>query len=264
MAGHSKWSKIKRQKGANDAQRGKEFTKVGRLITIAAQSGGGDPALNPVLALAIDKARAINMPNENIDRAINRGIRQGKDNGTKMEEISYEGYAPLQVPMIIDCTTDNRNRTISDLRTVVEKYGGTLAESGAVSWQFETLGQILIEFADDEQEQDKSTKWNVDPNAKRHLTKEESEDFQLEIMELEGIKDIIPDDGGLEILTEFKSFTSIKQFIDEKQLETARAEIAKVSNTKIEIKSSEDENRVVEFIDRVEELDDVIKVWLAL
>jgi YebC/PmpR family DNA-binding regulatory protein len=115
MSGHSKWSTIKRKKGANDAQKAKEFTKIARLITVAAQNSGGDPALNPSLAIAIDKARSVNMPNDNIDRAIKKGIGEG-GNGGRLEEMSYEGYGPNNVAIIVDCTTDNRNRTVSDLR----------------------------------------------------------------------------------------------------------------------------------------------------
>jgi len=144
MSGHSKWSQIKRQKGANDAKRGAVFTKVARDITLAARSGGGaDPDGNYKLRLAIEKARAVNMPADNIKRAIERAAGAGE--GEQIEEIVYEGYGPGGVAILVECATDNRNRTAADVRAIFTKAGGQLAGAGAVAWQFQPRGFITIE-----------------------------------------------------------------------------------------------------------------------
>jgi YebC/PmpR family DNA-binding regulatory protein len=145
MSGHSKWSTIKRQKGANDAKRGAIFTKVAREIMVAARSGGGDPDANFRLRLAMDKARAVNMPLDNIKRAIERAAGAGE--GEQFEEIAYEGYGPGGVAILVEAATDNRNRTASDVRSMFTKAGGQLAGSGAVAWQFEPRGLISVPAA---------------------------------------------------------------------------------------------------------------------
>lgn len=142
MSGHSKWSTIKRQKGANDAKRGAIFTKVAREIMVAARSGGGDPDANYRLRLAVDKARGVNMPMDNIKRAIERATGAGE--GEQFEEIVYEGYGPGGVAILVEAATDNRNRTASDVRSMFTKAGGQLAGSGAVAWQFEPRGVITV------------------------------------------------------------------------------------------------------------------------
>jgi YebC/PmpR family DNA-binding regulatory protein len=143
MSGHSKWSTIKRKKGAADAKRGKVFTRLGREITIAAREGGGNPEANTRLRLAIAKAKASNMPKENIDRAIARGTGGG-DDGIVMEEITYEGYGPHGVAILMDVLTDNKNRALSSIRTVFNKSSGNMAEAGAVAWQFDRKGFIEV------------------------------------------------------------------------------------------------------------------------
>jgi YebC/PmpR family DNA-binding regulatory protein len=142
MSGHSKWSQIKRQKGANDAKRGAVFTKIAREIAIAARSGGPDPDANYRLRLAVDKARSVNMPADNIKRAIERAT--GGDKAEQFEEIVYEGYGPGGVAILVEAATDNRNRTAADVRAIFTKAGGSLAGSGAVAWQFEQLGVISV------------------------------------------------------------------------------------------------------------------------
>jgi YebC/PmpR family DNA-binding regulatory protein len=142
MSGHSKWSTIKRQKGANDAKRGAVFTKIAREITIAARLGGGDPEANYRLRLAVDKARSVNMPSDNIKRAIDKAV--GGDKGADYEEIVYEGYGPGGVAVLVEAATDNRNRTAADVRAIFTKAGGSLAGAGAVAWQFEPLGIISV------------------------------------------------------------------------------------------------------------------------
>ncbi|MBO9308696.1 MAG: YebC/PmpR family DNA-binding transcriptional regulator [Chloroflexi bacterium] len=143
MSGHSKWSTIKRKKSALDAKRGKLFTRLGRELTIAAREGGGNPEANTRLRLAIARAKAANMPKENIERAIARGIGGG-DDGVMMEEVTYEGYGPHGVAILVDVLTDNRNRTLSAIRTLFNRANGSLAEANAVAWQFERKGYIEI------------------------------------------------------------------------------------------------------------------------
>src|ERR671917_509279 len=142
MSGHSKWSQIKRQKGANDAKRGAMFTKVAREIAVAARAGGGDPDANYRLRLAIEKARSINMPADNIKRAVERAA--GGGDADQIEEIVYEGYGPGGVAILVEAATDNRNRTAADVRSLFTKNGGQLAGAGAVAWQFEPRGIIAI------------------------------------------------------------------------------------------------------------------------
>ncbi|MBN2470942.1 MAG: YebC/PmpR family DNA-binding transcriptional regulator [Anaerolineae bacterium] len=143
MSGHSKWSTIKRKKGAEDAKRGKIFTRLAREITMAARQGGGDADTNPTLRLAIDKARASNMPKDNIQRAIARGTGEG-DDVDALEEITYEGYAPSGIAVLVDCVTDNKNRTLAEVKHIFSKSGGNLASAGSVMWQFDQKGYISI------------------------------------------------------------------------------------------------------------------------
>lgn len=143
MSGHSKWSTIKRRKGAEDAKRGKIFTRVAREIMMAARSGGADPESNAALRIAVDKARAANMPKDNIERAINRGAGVG-DDAVTMEEIVYEGYGPHGVALVVNIMTDNKNRSLADLKYVLNRNGGSLASAGSVTWQFEQNGYIAL------------------------------------------------------------------------------------------------------------------------
>jgi YebC/PmpR family DNA-binding regulatory protein len=144
MSGHSKWSTIKRKKGAEDAKRGKIFTRVTREIMMAAREGGADPNSNSALRLAIDKARASNMPKDNIERAINRGAGVGED-AAAMEEVVYEGYAPHGVALVVSTVTDNKNRTLADVKYVLSRNGGNLASAGSVTWQFDQKGYIAVQ-----------------------------------------------------------------------------------------------------------------------
>src|SRR5215468_3059785 len=144
MSGHNKWSTIKRKKGAADAKRGKIFTRIGREITIAAREGGGNPDANTRLRLAMEKAKAANMPKENVERAIARGAGGG-DDGIVMETITYEGYAPHGVAILIDVLTDNKNRSLSQIRQVFNRSNGNMAEAGSVMWQFDQKGYIEVQ-----------------------------------------------------------------------------------------------------------------------
>lgn len=260
MSGHSKWSTIKRKKGANDAQKAKEFTKIARLITLAAQSGG-DPAMNPTLALAIAKAKSINMPNDNIERAIKRGTGEGGNAG-RLEEVAYEGYGPNNVALIIDCTTDNRNRTVNDLRSLVEKIGGRFAESGSVSWQFKTVGRILVEFASAEElKARENIRWNEkDKLDLPKLDKAKVDDFELSLYDLPGVDNVTTDDHGVEITTEYSALNAVRKAIEEQGIKVSDAELVKVSSSQVELGDAELE-RVEEFIEKIEEYDDVQKVW---
>lgn len=147
MSGHSKWSTIKRKKGANDAKRGKIFTRLAREITVAVREGGGDPDSNFTLRLAIDRAKGENLPKDNIDRAIKRGLGDSKDSAA-FEEVTYEGYAPHGVALLIECVTDNRNRAVSDIRHTLNRNGGSLGEGGSVAWQFDRIAYFAIDAAD--------------------------------------------------------------------------------------------------------------------
>ena len=145
MAGHSKWAQIKRQKAANDAKRGQLYTKLGREITVSARDGGGDPEMNFRLRLAIQRAKDANMPADTIERAVKRGSGELED-GARLEDINYEGYGPGGAALFIEALTDNRNRTVAELRNVLTRGGGNLGESGSVAWMFDTRGQIIIEL----------------------------------------------------------------------------------------------------------------------
>lgn len=259
MSGHSKWETIKRKKGATDAARAKEFTKVARMITVAAQNGGGDPSMNPSLVLAISKAKAINMPNDNIDRAIKKGTGEGGSGG-RLEEISYEAYGPGNIALIIDCTTDNKNRTVGDLRSTIEKHGGVFATTGAVSWQFQTIGKVLLEFetASDVKEREKA-KWGQDDSS-RKIKKEESEEFQLELLDLPGILDVNEDEVGLEIKTEYAELNNIRTFIEKKGFKISDAGLYKESTSPVNLDDAA-HTKLENFIEIIEELDDVQKVW---
>jgi len=262
MSGHSKWETIKRKKGATDAARAKEFTKVSRMITVAAQSGGGDPNMNPALALAVAKAKSINMPNDNISRAIKRGTGEA-NSGARMEEVSYEAYGPGNVAFIIDCTTDNKNRTVSDLRSTIEKNGGRFAETGSVSWQFKQIGSILLEFESSGEALEKAKqKWGQKDELHK-IKKDELDNFQLDIFDLPGIIDVIVDDNGIEIKCEYSELNNVRKYIESKKIIISEAGLVKQSNSLIEIDESIHQ-KVDKFIEVIEELDDVQEIWSNL
>lgn len=206
MSGHSKWSKIHRQKGVADSKRGAIFTKLGKAITVAAKTGGGDPGMNFKLQLAIDQAKASNMPKDNIDRAIKRGT--GEIEGGKIEEITYEGFGPDGVAFIVECLTDNRNRTSSDLKHLFTKHGGSLGGPGSVSWMFEPKGVIHSQAI--------------------------NEDLELELIDA-GVTDIIKEEDGSTILTSSAELKKIKELLEKKGLTVAYAENEMVAKTKKEL-----------------------------
>ncbi len=234
MSGHSKWAQIKRKKAVTDAKRGAAFTKLIREITVAARNGGGDPNGNPRLRLAVDTARAANMPNENIDRAIKKGT--GELEGVHYEEVTYEGYGPAGVALYIDVLTDNANRTVSEIRYVLSRNAGTLGTSGSVAWQFERLGQIYVD----------ATRYD--------------EDSTLEAALDAGATDMQADEGTYVITTDLPSFHAVQQALKKSGIAFDQAEIAMVPKATVKV-SPADTHKVIRLLDALEELDDVQKVY---
>ena len=236
MSGHSKWSTIKRKKGAEDVKRGKIFTRIAREITIAARHGG-DPNANPTLRLAIEKARAANMPKDNIERAIKKGT--GELEGGNEEEITYEAYAPHGIPLLIKCLTDNRNRTLADIRKIFNRHGGNMAEAGAVGWMFDTKGYIAIE------------RDNQDPD----------EVFMIAVDA--GADDVQISEEWFEIYTPADELHAISSALVNKGLTIAEAELSEVPKNEIEL-SPKETVQVMGVIEALEELDDVQQVYSGL
>jgi len=236
MSGHSKWSTIKRKKGAEDARRGKLFTRLAREITIAAKNGG-DPSSNSSLRLAIDKARASNMPKENIERAIKRGT--GELEGGEVEEIIYEGYGPHGVALLVKCLTDNRNRTIADVRRVFNRSGGNMAEAGAVAWMFDTKGYITVE------------RDNRDPD-----------DIFMMAVDA-GAEDVETSDEFVEIYTEPGNLHWVRESLAGRGLTIENAELSLVPKALMTL-DEKDTLQVMNMIEALEELDDVQQVYSNL
>jgi len=234
MSGHSKWSTIKRQKGANDAKRGALFTKVAREIMVAARAGGGDPEANYRLRLAIDKARSVNMPMDNIKRAIERATGAGE--GEQFEEIVYEGYGPGGVAILVEAATDNRNRTASDVRSMFTKAGGQLAGSGAVAWQFEPRGLISV------------------PTNGR-----DADELALAAIDA-GATDVDTSDPALiEIYTDPGDLERVRKALDAEHVTVEHAEQTMVAKTTVELDAHRARQNL-RLIELLEELDDVQRV----
>jgi YebC/PmpR family DNA-binding regulatory protein len=241
MSGHSKWSTIKRKKGAIDAARGKVFTKLAREIQIAAR-GGADPTTNFALRLAVDKAKGENMPKDNIERAIRRGAGLEKD-AAEIEEITYEGYGPHGIAILVNCLTDNRNRTISEVRRVFTKANGSLGEPGSVAWQFTEKGYILFNRKDEEGEP-----LEIDPDA-------------IFMIALEGgAEDVQVSDDAIEIYTERTDFAQVTQMLQDNGLEPAESDLVQQPNTPMEL-AAEQAADVLNLVEALEELDDVSEVY---
>ncbi len=238
MSGHSKWSTIKRKKGANDAKRGKLFTKIAREIQAAARMGGPDPDSNIRLRFALDKAKAANMPKDNIQRAINRGA--GLEKGADLEEISYEGYAPHGVAVIVETLTDNKNRTVAELRHHFTKAGGNLAANGAVAWQFERKGQITIKMD------------GVD------------EDELFMVAADAGAEDVDFDDPNAAVVTTADTdLGSVRDALIEAGYEIEDVELAMIPKMEVELPTDQ-AMKVMGLLERLEDLDDVQKVYSNL
>jgi YebC/PmpR family DNA-binding regulatory protein len=233
MSGHSKWATIKHKKGALDAKRGKIFTRLIKEITMAAKSGGGDPEGNPRLRGAIAAAKAENMPQDNIKRAIQRGT--GELPGATYEEITFEGYGPGGVALIAEVTTDNRNRTVSEIRQVFSKNGGNLGEAGSVAWMFSKKGQVVV------------------PKAAA------KEDELMNIVLENGGDDLNDDGDNWEIITAPASFESVLEAIKKVGLEVVHSEIGLVPQNYIKLEGTS-ANQMIRLLEALEDQDDVQKV----
>jgi YebC/PmpR family DNA-binding regulatory protein len=234
VAGHSKWAQIKRKKAANDTKRGQHFTKLIREITVAARHGGGDPNFNPRLRLAVDTAKAANMPAENIDRAIKKGT--GELEGVDYQEVVYEGYGPGGVAIYIETLTDNANRTVADIRHVFSRNGGSLGTSGSVAWQFERQGQIYI--AADRYDEDSTL---------------------LAALEA-GAADLRRDDDTFVVTTEMQQFAAVQDGLRRQGIAFDEAELAMVPNATIAVSGAEAKS-LLKLLDALDDLDDVQKVY---
>jgi YebC/PmpR family DNA-binding regulatory protein len=233
MSGHSKWHSIKHKKGALDAKRGKLFTKFIKEITVAARYGGGDPDGNARLRKAILDAKAGNMPNDTIDRAIRRGT--GEEEGVNYEEITYEGYGPGGVALLIESMTDNRNRTVAEIRHIFSKNGGNLGESGSVGWMFEKKGYIVVDKA----------------------TKSEEELFELAIEA--GADDLRDDEDNFEIITAPDAFEGVLNAVKTAGIEPQVAEVEMVPQNYIKLEGA-DARQMLKLMEALEDHDDVQKV----
>ncbi len=233
MSGHNKWSTIKHKKGAADAKRGKIFTKLIKEITIAAKGGGGDPDGNPRLKTAIQSAKAANMPLDNITRAIKKGT--GELEGSSYEEVTYEGYGPGGVAMMIDCLTDNKNRTVSEIRRIFTKAGGNMGNSGCVNWMFSQKGQIII--------------------PKEGVDEEKLMEDALEA----GAEDVIDNDEVWEIRTEMGDVYAVSGALTEKGYQFEEAKIARIPQNfvKVEGKVAEQVLKLMEAFDDSDDVQDV-------
>jgi YebC/PmpR family DNA-binding regulatory protein len=241
MSGHSKWHTIRRSKGAADQRRGQMFTKLARDITIAAREGGGDPEMNFRLRLAIDKAKAQNMPNDSIQRAVDRGSGKGSDANAE-ETIFYEGYAPGGVALLVEAATDNRNRTSADVRSTMTKNGATPGEPGSVAWMFEQKGLIVVDLNGGSFDADEIMLLAIDAGA---------EDVEVE-------------DGVMEIYTEWTQLNEVRQALMNHDLPITEAEMTMKPQTMIDLESESDQGRVVRLLEKLEDLDDVQRVYSNL
>jgi YebC/PmpR family DNA-binding regulatory protein len=234
MSGHSKWSQIKRQKGAADAKRGQLFTKLGREITVSARQGGGDPDGNPRLRLAIQRAREANMPMDTIERAVKRGA--GGSDGAALEEITYEGYGPGGAAILIEAMTDNRNRAVAEIRNAFTRGGGSLGESGCVAWLFDSRGVIAL-----------------DANGN------DAEELALQAIDA-GADDVKVEDSMIEIYTAPSALDVVRGTLESTQISITSAEIAMIPKTTLEA-DSKDALAVLKLMERLEDLDDVQRVY---
>ena len=235
MSGHSKWHNIKNKKGKADAKRGKIFTKMARKIAVAVKEGGDDPDYNPALKAAIDSAKAENMPNDNIERAIKKAAGEGDSDN--FESVTYEGYGPSGIAVMVQCLTDNRNRTAPEVRHAFDKNGGNLGTDGSVSFLFERKGQLGIEI-----------KEGVDPEV-----------VEMDAIEA-GAEDIRTEDGGIEIITAPEDYQSVRKNLEEAGYEFVISEITYLPQTTTVLDDPEDRKKINKLIDQLEESDDVQEV----
>jgi YebC/PmpR family DNA-binding regulatory protein len=234
MSGHSKWHSIKHKKGAADAKRGKIFTRLIKELTVAARAGGGDPDMNPRLRTIIAEAKQNNMPADNIKRAIRRGT--GEEPGVSYEEAQYEGYGPGGAALIIDVLTDNKNRTVGELRHLLEKHGGNLAAAGAVSWMFHKKGYIVVE-----------------------KSKADEEKLMGAVLEA-GADDLQDDEDNWEVLSAPESFPSVNEAVKALGIEPATAQVSMIPQNYVKLEGKPAQ-QMVKLMEALEEHDDVQHVW---
>ncbi len=240
MSGHSKWHNIQAKKGKADKMRSNIFTKVARMITVAAQQGGGDPETNFSLRLAIDKAKAANMPKDNIERAIKRGTGEDSD-GVTLQEVLYEGFGPAGSTLLIDALTDNPNRTVSEVKNVLTKNGGSMGGAGSVKWMFNRLGVVRL-----------------DEGQKAKIKNQKSE-LELELIDA-GAEDIIDNEFGLEIRCAVENFQKVLEVIKKYNLEPDESGLEWVAKESVSL-SNEDSEKVEKLYEALDELDDVREVY---
>jgi YebC/PmpR family DNA-binding regulatory protein len=234
MSGHSKWHTIKHKKGAADAKRGRVFTRIIKELTVAARNGGGDPETNPRLRTVVADAKQVNMPADNIKRAIRRGT--GEEPGVQYEEVTYEGYGPGGVAIIIETLTDNKNRTVGEFRHMLMKYGGNLGEANSVSWKFDRKGYIVIEKA------------------------KASEDTLMAFVLDSGADDLRDDEDVWEVLTAPEVFIPVKDAIDKLGIETSSAQVSWLPKNMVSVEGKAAQS-VLKLLDMIEDHDDVQHVW---
>ncbi|HCF71088.1 MAG TPA: YebC/PmpR family DNA-binding transcriptional regulator [Syntrophomonas sp.] len=238
MSGHSKWANIKHQKARSDEKKGKEFTKIAKELIIAARQGGGDPEGNSKLKMMIQKAKAINMPNDNIARAIKKGA--GELEGDAFEELIYEGYGPNGVAVMLDIATDNRNRTASEVRHLFSKHNGNLGESGCVAWMFKRCGLITV------------NRENIDTDP---------DEFMLKVLEF-GAEDVRDDDDVIEVITAPDDFMAVKEAMEQDGISIEDADIVMLPQNMVDINDEEQARKIMKLIDVLEDHDDVQNVYM--
>jgi YebC/PmpR family DNA-binding regulatory protein len=234
MSGHSKWATIKRKKGKLDAQRGRMFTKLIKEITVAARSGGGDPEANPRLRTAVAAAKAANMPQDNIKRAIKKGT--GELPGTTYEEANYEGYGPGGVAVLVQVLTDNKNRTVSEIRHIFTKNSGNLGEAGCVGWMFDKKGYITVDL--DKANEEQLMEWAIEA----------------------GAEDFAADSGIYEIYTDYADLERVRSALEEKGIDMASAELTMIPQSTVRLDGKQAE-QMIRLFEALEEHDDVQKVY---
>ena len=235
MSGHSKWANIIHKKGRADAKRGKVFTRISKEITIAAREGGGDPDGNPRLRLAMQNARSVNMPNDNIIRAIKKGT--GEIEGVNYEEIIYEGYAPNGIAVILETVTDNKKRTVSEIRALMSRNGGNLGEANSVAWNFERKGVISLS------------------------TNGVSEDELLEVILESGADDLEYDEETSRIICAMEEFSNVNKYLEDKHYQVTEAKLEYLPKTTVKINTVDEARKILRFIDVFEDHDDVQNVF---
>jgi YebC/PmpR family DNA-binding regulatory protein len=234
MSGHSKWASIKHKKAAADAKRGKIFTKIIRELAVAARIGGGDPDANPRLRKAVADAKAVNMPADNIKRAIQKGT--GQLEGVSYEELSYEGYGPGGVAILVETLTDNKNRTVSELRHIFSRNGGNIGESGCVSWMFSRKGYIVVEQS------------------------QASEDKLFNIILEAGAEDLTEDGSNFEVFTAPESYEAVVTALKENDIETAAANLGYIPQNYVKLEGKQAQ-QLLKLMEELEDHDDVQNVW---